>query len=153
MRRVLDSWDTYFLSIADVVKQKSKDPSSKIGAVLVGLDRQIIATGFNGHPRGIDESLPERWERPTKYEYVVHAEENCIYNAARTGVSTKGSTLYLIGFGPPVVPCIHCTKAIIQAGIVRIVGQAYKEAPENWKHDLDFSVQLLKEVGIECVES
>jgi dCMP deaminase len=145
-------WDRYFLDIADVVRQKSKDASSKIGAVIIGVDKQIISTGYNGFPRGIEENIPERWERPIKYQFVEHAERNAIYNAARTGVSVKSGTLYLIGFGPPTVPCIECTKAVIQAGIVRVVGGAYKEVPASWADDLAFAVNLLTEAGIEQVE-
>lgn len=145
------NWDSYFISIADVVRTKSKDPSSKIGAVLVGPDHEVLSTGFNGFPRGINEAISTRWERPIKYQFVEHAERNSIYNAARHGVSLKGATLYLVGFGGndvPVVPCIECTKAVIQSGIVRVVGWAYKEAPESWVEDLKFSESLLLEAGV-----
>lgn len=146
------TWDEYFVHIGHAVRAKSKDPSSKIGAILVGADKQIISTGFNGFPRGIDETDLERWERPLKYSLVSHAERNAIENAARTGICTKGAVLYLIGFGPPTVPCIECTKSVIQAGIVEVVGYAYKpnENPNQW--DLDFSLSLLKEAGIKVRE-
>lgn len=146
------AWDRYFLDIADVVRQKSKDPSSQIGAVIVGQDRQIVSTGFNGFPRGIDETDPARWERPIKYLWVEHAERNAIYNAARTGVSLSGCTLYLLGFGPPSVPCIACSKAVIQSGITRVVGQPYKPVAKSWAKDVAFAQALLTEAGIEVVE-
>jgi dCMP deaminase len=144
-------WDIYFLDIANVVREKSKDPSSTIGAVIVGPDHEIRSTGFNGFPRGINENINERWVRPIKYQYVSHAERNAIDNAARNGTSTKGCTLYLVGFGPPTVPCVECTKSVIQAGISRVVGRAYKEAPESWEEDLQFSSRLLDEAKVERI--
>lgn len=148
----ISNWDSYFLDIAEVVRQKSKDPSSKIGAVIVNADKQIVATGFNGFPRGIEEWQLDRWERPIKYKYVSHAEANAIFNAARAGVSVAGSTLYLVGFGPPTVPCIECAKAVIQAGITHIVGRSYKPAPDNWTEDLAFATGLLREASVEFRE-
>ncbi len=145
-------WDNYFLDIAEVVRGKSKDPSTKCGAVIVGQDKQIVSTGFNGFPRGIDEVDPQRWERPVKYQFVEHAERNAIYNAARTGVLLAGCTLYLVGFGPPTVPCVECAKAIIQSGITRVCGRAYKAVPETWVDNYDFAAALLKEADVECVE-
>lgn len=145
-------WDQYFIDIAEVVRQKSKDPSSKIGAVIVGADRQVLSTGYNGFPRGISELDDKRWERPIKYQYVEHAERNAIYNAARSGVCLKGATLYLSGFGPPSVPCTECAKAVIQSGIVRVVGYAHKPIADGWEDSLNFSMRLLKEAGIEFLE-
>lgn len=140
-------WDSYFLSIADVVKNKSKDPSTKVGAVLVDPHNSIFSTGFNGFPIGVYEGDPTRWERPIKYEYVCHAERNAIALAARKGSATNGSTLYLVG----LPPCTECTKMIIQSGIVRVVCGS-KPIPESWKKDLEFSKNLLKEAGIQYDE-
>lgn len=146
------NWDDYFKGICEAVAAKSKDPSSKIGAVIVGDHHQIVSTGFNGFPRGIQEWQPERWERPIKYRYVEHAERNAIYNAARHGIALEGCTLYLTGFGPPTVPCVECTKAIIQSGITRVVGFPYKPAPEHWMDDLWFAFKLLGEAGVVFAE-
>ena len=142
------NWDEYFISIADVVRNKSKDPSSKVGAVVVGLHNQIVSTGYNGFPRGIVQTVIARWGRPVKYSFVVHAEANAVYNAARTGVSLVGCTLYLFGF---TVPCTECSKAIIQSGIVRVVSKAYRGDPEWWTDDLILSKALLLEAGVEVV--
>ena len=147
------TWDEYFLLIADTVRQKSKDPSSKIGAVIVNKDHSVLSTGFNGFPRGINETIGARWVRPDKYKYVAHAESNAIFNACKTGVALEGSTLYLLGMGPPAAPCTECAKAIIQSGIKRVVGRGYKPVPENWEGDFEFSLALLKEAGVEFVES
>lgn len=146
------TWDEYFIKIAEVVSRKSKDPSSKIGAVIVTPEHEIVATGFNGFPRGINEYDPTRWERPIKYKYVEHAERNACYSAAKRGASVQGCTLYLTGFGPPTVPCVECTKAVIQSGITTIKGYAYKPAPDNWLDDLAFAQHLLQETNVEFIE-
>jgi dCMP deaminase len=146
------NFDEYFLDIADVVRSKSKDPSSQIGAVIVGPDKQIISTGFNGFPRGIDEVDETRWERPVKYDYVEHAERNAIYNAARHGIALRGATMYMVGFGPPCTPCIACAKGVIQAGISTFVGRAVKPCPDSWKEELEFSRLLLVEAEVEVIE-
>lgn len=147
-----NKWDSYFLDIAEVVRQKSKDPSSKIGAVLVDKNNSIFSTGFNGFPIGVDETDESRWERPIKYEYVCHAERNAIALAARKGSTCDGATLYLVGFGPPTAPCTECTKMIIQSGIIRVVGRPFIPARPDWIKDLQFSVALLEEAGVKFDE-
>jgi dCMP deaminase len=84
------NWTEYFLNIAETVKLKSKDRRTQIGAVIVGQDNEIVSTGYNSFPRGIDDEVEERQQRPEKYYWIVHAEMNAILNAARIGVSTKG---------------------------------------------------------------
>jgi len=129
-------WDEYFILQAMLAAAKSKDPSTWVGVVLVR-DRSVLATGFNGFPRGVREMRevqgtdangspvvvneldPDRWERrPEKYRWVEHAERNAIYQAARLGHRTEGAVLYMNTAG---VPCADCTRAIIQAGVVGIV--------------------------------
>ena len=89
------NWNEYFRGIVHQVKLKSKDERTQIGALIVGVDNEIVSTGYNSFPRGIVDSRPERQERPEKYYWFEHAERNAIYNAARIGVSTKGCTMYL----------------------------------------------------------
>ncbi len=87
------SWDEHYINMATLISFKSKDPSTKVGVVIIGSDNEILSTGFNGFPRGVDERrYPERWERPEKYDWIVHAESNAVANAARVGVSLKEST-------------------------------------------------------------
>src|SRR3546814_4797914 len=89
--RIVPTWTSYFMRIAQDVASRSKDPSTQVGAVLVDADNHIIATGYNGFPPGIEET-PARWQRPDKYERVIHAEMNAIAHAARAGHSTAGAT-------------------------------------------------------------
>ena len=139
-------WSTYSLNIADVVRTKSKDPSTQVGAVIVGPNNQIVSTGFNGFPRGINEWSPKRWERPLKYSYVEHAERNAIYNAVRPIL--EGCTMYTVGFGPPNVPCTDCARAVIQSGIIRVVGRPTKPAAERWTDNLAVANEMLAEAGV-----
>ena len=80
-----NSWDDFFFDMCQVVSAKSKDPSTKVGAVIVNSGNSIISTGFNGFPIGIDDHVESRYERPEKYLWTCHAEENAIAFAARNG--------------------------------------------------------------------
>src|SRR3990167_200779 len=110
------NWDEYFLVLCEVIKLKSKDQNTKIGVVIVGKDHEVVSTGYNSFPRGIDDNVPARQERPEKYLWMEHAERNAIYNAARIGVSTKGCTMYM----SCVMSCPDCARAIINSGIIKI---------------------------------
>jgi dCMP deaminase len=118
-------WDEYFFGLVDVIKQKSKDPDTKVGCIIVGKDHEIRTTGFNGFARGVDEHQQERWVRPEKYFWVEHAERNAIYNAVRCGVSLEGCTAYI-----EIFPCIECAKALIQSGI-KIIKVRFEKVQER----------------------
>jgi len=107
------NWTKYFLNLAEQVKLKSKDQSTQIGAVIVGIDNEVLSTGYNSFPRGLDDNVQERQERPEKYLWFEHAERNSIYNAARHGISLKGSSIYLSSG----MPCMDCARGIINSGI------------------------------------
>lgn len=112
------NWDEYFMGIAILSGQRSKDPNSQVGACIVSQDNKILSMGYNGFPIGCsDEDIS--WEREgkfidTKYPYVCHAELNAILNY--TGISLRGSKVYVTLF-----PCNECAKAIIQSGIKEII--------------------------------
>ncbi|MBI1362735.1 MAG: CMP deaminase [Proteobacteria bacterium] len=109
-------WDTYFAGMLTHVAVKSKDPSTKVGAIVVGPDKEIRSTGYNSFPRGLNDNVPERFERPEKYFWFEHAERNAIYNAARHGSSMKDCTLYV-----SMTPCLDCARGVVQAGIKEVV--------------------------------
>jgi dCMP deaminase len=111
-----ESWPEFFMSMAFFVGMKSKDPLSKVGAVIVTNEHQIVSVGYNGFPRGVNDEDTKRHERPMKYWWSIHAERNSIYNASYTGASVKGCTLYTQWF-----PCTVCAQTIINAGIKRVV--------------------------------
>jgi len=148
----LPGWDEYFLNQIPNVAAKSKDPSTKVGAIITGPDHGQKGMGFNGFARGVDETVEERWLRPEKYEWVVHAEHNAILYAARAGVPLNGCTMYV-----DWAPCGGCSRAIIQAGIKRLVIDADSPSSNNaqlaerWKEDHDRASKMLKEAGVEVV--
>lgn len=139
--RDVDDWKTYLYQFARQAATRSKDPSTQVGAILVDRDNHVVMTGFNGFPPGIDET-PERWERPAKYQRVIHAEMNAIGHAARKGISTEGATLYCTHF-----PCnkVGCARLIIAAGIKHVVAGP---PPHGWDEDHAFSQSLFREAGV-----
>lgn len=141
-----NSWHKYFFKLTRLVATKSKDHSTQVGAVLVGPDKQVLSTGYNGFPRGIDDTITERYERPEKYLWTEHAERNAIFNAARSVL--KGSTLYLMYTAPP---CMECSRAVIQAGIARVVIPAASPWPgkgQQWNDEFMKARQMLNEAGV-----
>lgn len=134
------TWDKYFMRLAVDVASRSKDPSTKIGAVIVGPDNEIRSTGYNGFPRGVNDTEERLTNRPTKYICTVHAEANAIFNAVRSGISVRGCTLYVAG----LPPCHECAKAIIQSGIRRVVTQS-GTVPERWKESIVWGALLMCE--------
>lgn len=105
-------WERRFLALADQISSWSRDESTKVGCVIVGGNREVIATGYNGLPRGVDDSRIERSNRPLKYLWTEHAERNAIYNAALRGVKVEGSIMYC-----RYAPCMDCARACVQSGI------------------------------------
>ena len=141
------SWDELFIIQAQVIAQKSKDPSTKVGCVIVGDDNAILSMGFNGFPRGVDEKSKARWKRPEKYHWVEHAERNAIYNAARNGINLNGARVYL-NYEPK--PCADCTRALIQAGIKEIIGpnRPFDGKGAGKHYSIDHADIMLKEAGV-----
>ncbi len=138
-----EKWAVRFLDLADSIATWSKDPSRGVGAVIVSSMRQVLATGYNGLPRGVEDH-PERLERPAKYDLIVHAEMNAIIQCARNGISPVGATLY-----SSFSPCIHCTLSIVQAGIQRVVTRSIAKGDAHWNESIDKSISMFAEVGIE----
>lgn len=135
-----------FLPDAEAARDRSKDRSTKVGAVVLDDDFNIRASGYNGFPRGCDDNVEARHERPTKYFWAAHAEENCVANAARIGVSLKGCTLLVTS----LFPCTTCSRLIIQSGIKRIL------APRNadnsrWDEQAKVAYEMLTEAGVEIL--
>ncbi len=110
----IKDWDQYFLNIARAVAWKSKDPKCQVGAVIVSEDQLVLATGFNGLARGVFDAEDLLQDAKEKLRWICHAETNAIFNAARTGASLKGCTIFVTKF-----PCLVCCDAIAQAGIKR----------------------------------
>ena len=145
-----ESWDEYFMGLAEKAASRSKDRSTKVGAVAVGPDKEIITIAYNGMPRGVSEGLESRHERPKKYLFTAHSEENIVSTCARLGVSLKGCTVYVKCVPEPLPPCATCARMIIQAGVVKVVYEK-AEIPERWKESCDAALEMLNEAGVEIV--
>ncbi len=143
---ILDKWDERYLSLAKEVSTWSKDPSTQVGAITVGSKKEVLSQGFNGFPRGIHDTDERYNHRKNKYQLVVHAEMNAIYNATYSGTSLDGATLYV--YGLPI--CSECAKGIIQVGIKRVVIEKSKEL-DNWNQSVRFSQEMFIEAGVELV--
>lgn len=139
-------WHLRFLELSAVIARWSKDPSRGVGCVIVSPEKQIIATGFNGLPRGI-EDLPERLERPVKYDLIVHAEMNAIIQCARNGVSPLRCTLY-----SSFSPCVSCGIAIVQAGISEVVTQRPAEGDDHWMESIEKCRAVFDEANVRFIE-
>ena len=109
-------WDDYYMTMAYLVAMKSKDQKTHMGAVVVGPDNEVRSTGYNSFPRGINDNLQERQERPEKYLWFEHSERNAIYNATLIGVSLKSCRLYTNG-----IPCMNCARGIVNSGIIEVI--------------------------------
>ena len=136
-------WDLRFIELARHISEWSKDPSTKVGCVIVGEDREIRSTGFNGFPRGIDDTSERLEDRNQKYPMICHAEENAIMHAARIGVSLKGTMAYVTW-----PPCSRCTRSLIQAGVSEVVYPSNVQIPDRWQSDFDIASEMMSEAGI-----
>lgn len=143
-----EKWHLRFMEVAQLVATWSKDTSTKVGAIVVGPDREIRSTGYNGLVRGVDDNKPERLQRPTKYDFFEHAERNAIYNACLIGASLKGCVIYVT-----YMPCPDCARAIIQSGIKMVVTYPVELSDnlpaDDWRRKLVFSEEMFEEAGVE----
>lgn len=138
-----EKWIERFLAMADTVGTWSKDPSTKVGAVIVDRHGRVVSTGYNGLARGVADSEERLTDRDVKYKIILHAEENAILFARRdlTGCSLFVSSL---------PPCAHCASVIIQSGIGRVYTRNV-EIPERWKKSMELTEQMFGEAGVELV--
>ena len=139
----MTDWDKRFLKLAKHISKWSKDPSTQVGCVVVGPDKEIRSTGFNGLPRGIADNDERLNNREIKYPLICHAEENAIMHSARIGISLKDCTAYVTW-----PPCTRCARSLIQAGISTIIYPSDIEIPERWIEDFNLSLNMLKEANI-----
>lgn len=135
----------HFVAIAEAVANMSKDPSTKVGALAVDDDSNILCVGYNGFPRGVDDAKARYEDKKTKYAMISHAEQNLVAQAARNGIALKGSTVYITS----LPPCSSCTKSLIQAGVKHI----YFPEPAIgtnalWMEEWNWSRQMLIESGV-----
>ena len=146
-------WNCRFMELALHISTWSKDPSTKVGCVVVGPDKEIRSQGYNGFPRGVDDDKEYRQTRPTKYAFYEHSERNAIYNACSFGASLKGCIMYVT-----MPPCADCARAIIQSGIKEVFFMAPPidakkiTSPNNWRETVTHSFEMFDEAGVKYTE-
>lgn len=133
-----DKWTKRFYELAEHVAMWSKDPTTKVGAVIVGKDKREVAVGYNGFPPGVQDLETRLVNRPLKYVFTQHAERNVLDNCL---FSTDGATLYATKF-----PCSECAKSIISRKIAKVVSP--KAEGDKWTKDADFSKIMFSEAGV-----
>jgi dCMP deaminase len=136
-------WDKRFLDLADHIAAWSKDPSTKVGAVIVRPNRTIASVGYNGFPRGVKDDAERLSDRPVKYAMTVHAEANAILSADG---KVDGCTIYV----SPLHPCSNCAALIIQSGIKRVVARM-GTAPSQWLDSFEKAKIMFDEAGVDVI--
>ena len=132
------SWVNKFHRVANLISSFSKDPSTQVGAVAFDHSNRIIETGYNGLPRNVVD-LPERMERPQKYLWTAHAEENLVAHAARSRL--EGTTVVVTHF-----PCARCARMLINAGVAMVIYREQATAMDN--EEFVVARQMFKEANI-----
>lgn len=140
------------MTMAYLVSMKSKDTGTRVGAVIVGPDKEIRSTGYNGLPRGIEDTEERYTNKEFKYLAGNHAEENAILNCVLIGVSARSCSIYT-----PWIPCARCAKAIIQSGISEVVYDVNfpgndPEFQVPWKLEMEISREILQEANVRIKE-
>lgn len=142
MVRNQEWWDRWYLGMAEYVSTASKDPSTKVGAIIVDSERRIVSCGYNGLPKGVEDTDERLNNRDLKYKLIIHGERNALLFANR---SVDGCTLYTW----PFMPCAACASMVIQKGISRVVAP-YSENP-RWTDEFKLSKELFFEANVELV--
>ncbi len=139
----MNKWDSRFLDLAKHISQWSKDPSTKVGAVVTDTNHRIVSVGYNGFPIGVEDTDERYNDRELKYKMIVHAERNAILFARE---DLKGETMYTWPFGP----CPQCAGMVIQSGISHVVFPATSNP--RWFDDIELSKKMLREAGVIVTE-
>jgi dCMP deaminase len=143
----MNKWQSHFMAVAETTAKLSKDPSTKVGAVAV-LDRRIISTGYNGLPATVTDKVSRLEHRETKLLMTVHAEANCVADAARRGVSLNGAEIYITH-----PSCPHCAGLLIQAGVAKVYNPpASREFLMRWAEPLRIAQEMFTESGVTTME-
>ena len=135
-----------FKGIAEAVAAMSKDPPTKVGAIALDENMNIVSTGYNGFPRGVLDTAERYENRPVKYKLVSHAEQNLVAQAAYGGRSLRGCTVILTS----LFPCSSCAKLLIQSGVARVISPPPDTDPK-WEEEAHYANLMFSEAGIEVI--
>lgn len=138
----MPSWDEYFMALARLTASKSKDPSTKVGAVLVDACNRVVSLGYNGFPRAVFDDAALLQDRDAKLALTIHAETNALAFASR---SAEGCTCYVW----PMPPCAQCAAMLIQSGVKRVVAPApTPEQAGRWGYSLSLAKWAYRQAGV-----
>jgi dCMP deaminase len=138
-----ETWDERWMGMARHVATFSKDRSRKTGCCVVSQDNIQLTFGWNGFPRNINDDISSRHIRPSKYLWTEHGERNAIYNAAKKGIALEGAKIYIDWY-----PCGDCARAIVQSGIVEVIGIEPDWSDPRYADDFKFVKELFEECGV-----
>lgn len=139
----MTNWPERYLALADFISGWSKDPSTKVGAVLFRLDGSIISMGYNGFPRGVDDDPALLADRSVKLKMTIHAEENAILAAMRNGSTVEGASLAVTRH-----PCSGCAAKLSQAGIRRVYYLSDEDFEVRWADDIALAKHMFNQLGV-----
>jgi len=142
----MTNWDKRFMELAHHISTWSKDKSRQVGAVIISDEKRVVSMGYNGFPSGINDTIEERHTRPAKYKWTEHAERNAIYNAGKYGAILKDTIMYVTLF-----PCTDCARAIIQAGVKKLITTEPNFYDSKYGEDFRVSKEMLNEAGVEII--
>lgn len=137
LKTTQEIWDLRFLKLVQEISTWSKDPSTKVGCVIVNAERRPVSFGYNGFPRGIPDQIEILNDREQKYKRVLHAEQNAILFASTKDLT--GCTVYITH-----CPCSQCVASLIQLNIARVVAIEQPDFEQRWKTDVVLTLELLR---------
>lgn len=139
-------WHSRFLDLARTISHWSKDPSTKCGSIIVDMYGTVISQGYNGFPRGLDDSKEKYLDREYKYDHTIHAEMNAVLNARQ---AIDNHVIYVW----PMLPCIRCAVLIANAGIKCVVSRKLpRDLEERWAESVGKSKEVFDKLSIEVIE-
>tara|TARA_R100001440_G_scaffold16745_1_gene28350 strand:+ start:3723 stop:4181 length:459 start_codon:yes stop_codon:yes gene_type:complete len=144
MINITPAWQLKYFQLAKTIANFSKDPCQKVGAVAIGNYGQVLSQGYNGFPRKFSDKEEFYSNKLIKNNFIIHAEMNCIYNAALTGVSLDQALLFVYGLHI----CHECAKGIIQAGFSKVYSKGPAAYSKKWNESFKLSEESFKKAGI-----
>lgn len=141
---MINKWDLRFIEKAKLIASWSKDRSRGVGCVIVDDNHRTISEGYNGFPNKFNDDIDSRHDRPNKYMYTIHAEQNAIFSAAKNGIKLDRCTIYCT----TLHICHECARAIIQTGIKRVVCPSPNFIDPNFGNSFKVAIEMFNECGV-----
>jgi dCMP deaminase len=144
MKNITNSWKDRYLNLAKEISLWSKDPSTKVGCIAVGEFGQVLSQGYNGFPRNFPDTVSNYEDRTKKYNYIIHAEMNCIYHATYNGISLQNSTFFIYGLNV----CHECAKGLCQVGVKHVISKDIATNNVRWKDSCNLATEIFFQQGV-----